>query len=291
MTAEKNQFATVKKNVTWQKPFIRLLLRLLDPIDAALRLFLNRRDVPLLSVRVRSNGVKGQLGGGKFLHMGEVFSTELFNNSSTQCVSKVLDIGCGCGRNAFSVAPHLNYGNYYGIDIDQVSVRSAERNRRLNELGCNFQHVDVYNAEYNPSSSEGAASYKFPFQSEYFDTVFLVSVFTHMLSNDLRSYLAEINRVLKSDGELVFTTFLLDDEHYFGSMHFPLGNGGARWINPELPEVCVGYSYEFISEVLLDSGLVVTRSPLLSTSRGVAAVGSLTEFSQDIIFAKKSEML
>ncbi|HEY8293117.1 MAG TPA: class I SAM-dependent methyltransferase, partial [Thermomicrobiales bacterium] len=75
-----------------------------------------------------------------------------------------------------------------------------------------FQVADVYNGEYHPPGAAAAARYRFPYADASFDFVLLVSVFTHMLPDDVYHYLAEIARVLKPGGTVYASYYLLDDE-------------------------------------------------------------------------------
>jgi SAM-dependent methyltransferase len=50
----------------------------------------------------------------------------------------------------------------------------------------------------------------FPFGADSFDFVFLTSVFTHMLPDDVRHYLYEIARLLRPKGRMLATFFLLN---------------------------------------------------------------------------------
>ena len=73
-----------------------------------------------------------------------------------------------------------------------------------------FTHVDVTNNIYN-EGNQTADSFKFPFDDNTFDFIYLNSVFTHMRTDDVKNYLSEISRVLKSGGKCLITYFLLND--------------------------------------------------------------------------------
>lgn len=47
-----------------------------------------------------------------------------------------------------------------------------------------------------------------------FDFVFLASIFTHMYPNDVKHYLSEIFRVLKTGAKCLMSCFLLNSESY-----------------------------------------------------------------------------
>ncbi|WP_374047825.1 methyltransferase domain-containing protein [Mangrovimonas sp. YM274] len=75
-----------------------------------------------------------------------------------------------------------------------------------------FKHIDVYNERYDPQGKVLASDFKFPFEANSFDFVFLTSVFTHMFEKYLENYLIEIRRILKPNGRCLFTFFLLNEE-------------------------------------------------------------------------------
>ena len=49
-----------------------------------------------------------------------------------------------------------------------------------------FQNADIFNKWYNPGGAFAASEYRFPYDDESFDFIFLTSVFTHMLAPDVR---------------------------------------------------------------------------------------------------------
>ena len=57
--------------VSWKHPLIAFGLRALDPVHALLRHARGLSHLPPYSVRVRANGVRGQLGGARFRQTGQ----------------------------------------------------------------------------------------------------------------------------------------------------------------------------------------------------------------------------
>jgi len=68
-----------------------------------------------------------------------------------------------------------------------------------------FQFADIFNGVYNPKGKIKPVEYKFPYENESFDFVFVKSVFTHMLPQDMEHYFSEIARVLRKDGRCLIT--------------------------------------------------------------------------------------
>lgn len=125
----------------------------------------------------------------------------------------ILDVGSGQGRIARPLVDFLcpDEGEYHGIEIIEEGVEFCRRAYSDYENFL-FHHIPVYNQFYNPSGTVEASKYGFPFPDSHFTFVFLTSVFTHMLEEDIRQYVSEIQRVLKPGGRALMTFFLLEPE-------------------------------------------------------------------------------
>ncbi len=91
---------------------------------------------------------------------------------------KILELGCGIGRNAIFVKKYFQEIEYHGIDILQKDKV---------DTFINFKNI---NLDEN----------RLPYNTEYFDVI----IFTHVLEhlNDPLSLGDEINRVLKNNGRI-----------------------------------------------------------------------------------------
>jgi ubiquinone/menaquinone biosynthesis C-methylase UbiE len=99
----------------------------------------------------------------------------------------VLDIGCGFGHECALLAQQDN--QTIGIDINTMHIREAkERYGHLKNL--------------NFFSTSGV---KLAFPDNSFDFVISKSVFEHLHPNDVDEHLVEVKRVLRADGEYIFT--------------------------------------------------------------------------------------
>lgn len=125
--------------------------------------------------------------------------------------SRVLDIGCGCGRVARPLSGFLiPPGSYDGFDVDEAAITyCAGAYRDLSNF--RFAWEDVKTARYNPGGHLTSREFRFPYESASFDFVNLTSVMTHLLPADVNSYLSELHRVLRPSGKAWVTFFLLSD--------------------------------------------------------------------------------
>lgn len=114
---------------------------------------------------------------------------------------KVLDIGCGTGRNSLYLAK-LGF-EVYGIDISSSALKEFKRLAEENNLQ-NKVHIilsSVTKRQYLPDI--------------FFDISIDVSTFFHLITEKERlDYLDEISRLLKTGSYLMEVQFLKDDEYY-----------------------------------------------------------------------------
>jgi SAM-dependent methyltransferase len=66
-----------------------------------------------------------------------------------------------------------------------------------------FQVTNIYNPCQSGKGRQKAHEYRFPYEDESFDAVFLASVFTYFVPKEMTRYVSEISRVLKKGGRCV----------------------------------------------------------------------------------------
>ena len=237
---------------------LRWLLRkvYLAPVDLADRL-LGRRD-PRLPPKA------GTFTGAvhDFAASGEILVEALGSVAGATPSSHVLDVGCGVGRLAVAMSRFLDVnGGYEGFDIVPEGIEWCKQHIVGPHNNMHFTLADVYNKEYNPKGRVQPADYRFPYDDETFDVAVLVSVFTHMLPVDVDRYVSEIARVLKKNGRIFATYFIINPESLQlmnsngGGMRFKR-NLGSHWIQSgKVPELAVAYDERYIREVYAKHGL------------------------------------
>ena len=130
------------------------------------------------------------VGNGDFEEIGREFKDHLVKLAGLKPNHRVLDIGCGIGRMAVPLTSYLSpQGSYWGIEIVKEGIRWCGSHITPRYPNFRFMHADIYNKFYNPTGPLAASKYRVPFDDKSFDVVFLTSVFTHMLPDDLVHYL------------------------------------------------------------------------------------------------------
>jgi len=202
----------------------------------------------------------------KFEKIGQEFKNYFIQLANLQPSHRVLDVGCGIGRMAIPLTNYLSKeGEYWGFDIVKKGIKWCQRGISPKFSNFHFQYSDVYNKHYNPNGKVQAQIFQFPFDDEFFDFVFLTSVFTHMLPSDLENYLNEISRVLKTEGKCLITFFLLNEESENlvcsgrSTLDFLYKIEGCLTINENDPETAIAYSEEFVLRLFKKYGLKIAQ--------------------------------
>jgi ubiquinone/menaquinone biosynthesis C-methylase UbiE len=206
------------------------------------------------------------IGDGDFETIGREFKKYFIELANLQPDDRVLDVGCGIGRMAVPLTDYLSAsGEYWGFDIVEKGIAWC-RDRISSRFGnFHFLHSDVYNRHYNPKGKVRARDFRFPFDDDSFDFVFLASVFTHMLPPDMENYLSEVSRVLNPGGACLVTYFLMNEESENlvnsgrGILAFNHELQGCLTIDENDPELAIAYREEHVERLFEEHGLKIMR--------------------------------
>ncbi len=116
---------------------------------------------------------------------------------------RILDVGCGLGATTNAIKERFPKAKVTGINISQRQIEYA----RQQYPNCNFQVMD-------------AAKLSFP--NDYFDLIVSVEAIFHFHTRE--RFLKQAYRVLKKEGEFVFSDLLLYDSHWVGNWSVPKEN-------------------------------------------------------------------
>jgi SAM-dependent methyltransferase len=187
-------------------PPVRRVLRnsqgaILGLIDAARGL-----DVPPRRLR-------GFAGHGDFTATGQEYLRYFIEYGKLRPDHKVLDVGSGIGRMALPLTHYLSpQGEYHGFDPTAAGVNWCTDHITSRFPNFHFEVADLRNEFYNPLGKYHPENFRFPFEDNSFDFIFLTSVFTHLFPDAMRNYFSEIGRVLRQGGRSFITYFLVNPE-------------------------------------------------------------------------------
>lgn len=202
----------------------------------------------------------------EFKQNGEEFLRYYIGLCGLRPDEKILDVGSGIGRKTLPLVDYLNErGSYDGLELVKSAVEWCTERYTSKYPNFRFQHIDVFNAHYNPQGKFQASEYRFPFGDDEFDLVVLNSVFTHMLPAEVDNYLCEVARVLKPGGRCLISFFLLNDESIElleqdkGMIVLPHAQPPVRMQSREKPEEAIGFEVDHVLALYERCGLEIKQ--------------------------------
>lgn len=207
------------------------------------------------------------VGGSDFEATGREFLGHFRELCHLQPTERILEIGCGSGRMAMPLTQYITPpGSYDGIEVVKPQVVWCQRHITPHHPHFRFHHADLYNKRYNPQASQLAQDYRVPFTDASFDFIFLTSVFTHLLPDDMDHYLSEIARLLTPSGRLLATFFLLNDSQQkranlgLNVINFQFDRGPYRIRDEAVPESAVAYQEDYLFQRLRHYSFITSQS-------------------------------
>jgi SAM-dependent methyltransferase len=239
----------------------RLHRLFLDFPDAVFRRLSGRADWPPYSLRSFVGGARD------FDRVGSALLDELWRLGLFGRGTRILDVGCGCGRIARALALDRKLREleifYTGMDIDRESVEWCQRHITAVDKRFAFYRADCFNRSYNPRGSMAAGVYPFPHPDAAFDLILLTSVMTHLLDHELYHYLAELSRLLAPSGVTFASFFLygsLDDAAAGSVRHgirFPFPQGNCAVSCLDYPTNAVAYDESYVRRTAAELGFEI----------------------------------
>lgn len=196
------------------------------------------------------------IGRGDFIETGKALLDMLKEYGGLQPGDRVLDVGSGIGRLAVPLTSFLqNKGSYEGFDVVKSGVAWCTKNISSEYPNFNFLHVNLKNDLYNlNANSIRASNFVFPYKDEDFNMVFLFSVFSHMMPQDLENYLDQIKRVLTNGGICLATFFIINPENLLSmatgnKLNFQNNYGNYYLFNNSVKEANVAFTEEYLNSL------------------------------------------
>ncbi|HEY6760730.1 MAG TPA: methyltransferase domain-containing protein [Baekduia sp.] len=180
---------------------------------------------------------------------------------------RVLDVGCGIGRMARPLAGFLDASagaTYDGFDVNPAGIVWCRTRYATDHPNFAFVVADLYNSRYNPTGTQAARDFTFPYADARFDFTLATSVFTHLLEGEAERYIAESARTLAPGGTLFATWFLLDGasraaiEARAAALPFLAPRERVAVVSDAVPEEAIAFDREWLRATVARHGLTVT---------------------------------
>lgn len=147
-----------------------------------------------------------------FLESGRREAERLTDRLDLSDETRLLDVGCGFGRLPVGLLAHVGeMRDYAGIDVNPACIHWCARHIERAHPGFRFRHIDIANPRYNPGGEAARNGLPLPFTDGAFDAIYLYSVFSHMVIEDVDLYLADFYRLLAPGGRAFLTAFVEDE--------------------------------------------------------------------------------
>lgn len=141
---------------------------------------------------------------------------EFLKSEGLQPGDTVLDLGCGNFRAGIPVIDYLDIGNYTGLDISTRALQDGYKRLHKKSLGHKNPLV-IQNRDLT-----------FERVGRKHDYVLAQSVFTHLPPKRLKTCIENLGKVLKDDGEILFTYYLS-----LGGVTTDVKKNKTEWAYPE----------------------------------------------------------
>ena len=157
-----------------------------------------------------------------------------------------------------------------------------------------FVHLDIRSEFYNPGGSLAGHQIRLPVASSSVDRIILQSVFTHMFEPDITHFLREFRRVLRRDGRVFASFFVLGEESMRLATATPdvltfahERSEGCRVNDLGYPEAAVGYTPEALARLVRRGGFAFDQPIYVGSWCGRTGVDD----GQDIVVLKPAGLV
>ncbi|MEZ5540162.1 MAG: class I SAM-dependent methyltransferase [Pseudomonadales bacterium] len=118
--------------------------------------------------------------------------------------SHILDVGCGTRFSAYMINHGVPVKSYTGVDVNAEIIDFLQTEATPLDSRFRYTHWPVQNALYNPDGAPLALQDTLPV-AEFFDVIWLFSVFTHLNPEDASNMLRILRKHITDNGKLIFT--------------------------------------------------------------------------------------
>lgn len=200
-------------------------------------------------------------GDKEFVQQGKDWLNSFIENGLKK-EDNFLDIGSGIGRIAIPLSEYLT-GKYEGFDAIKKGVDWCINHISREHVNFSFKYVPLYNDLYN-SNGIPATEYQFDYIDNSFDFACAISVFTHMLPEEIENYLRQAYRVMKNGGILEATFFILDEESSQlmkgKEFDFKYDYGHYALMDKNVKSANVAYQKDYLEAILRKIGFQIEHN-------------------------------
>ena len=232
------------------------------------------RKLPPNHLRVRV-GVGNKMINNHDYHLrvGREYWFEWLSQGYCHSESNVTEIGCGCGRIAQYLQGEWFKGTYHGVDIDSEQIEFCLR--RFSDRRFTFAISPHKSNTYRDSHGVTGAQSLGPIigAPDSKDFIFSISLFTHLLEQEVNEYLAACYDALRPSGVIYMTFFCMEHVSLGGRWTFKHKIGNANCESSKYPEAAVAFHEDFVTEA--------------AQKHGFAGVLVLPRAGQSVLVARK----
>lgn len=146
-------------------------------------------NVPPPKIRLHTAGVPSL---DTFLKSGKRISEDLLAclktiNRDINSFNTILDFGCGCGRIVLWLQEDLKNKKFFGTDVDEEAIKWCAKNLECGKFTVNKPLPPLR------------------YENDFFDLIYSISIFTHLVEDWQNLWLKELNRIMKIGAIAVIT--------------------------------------------------------------------------------------
>jgi SAM-dependent methyltransferase len=237
------------------------------------------------------------VGGGDPELVAQEVVTAIDKYATLNPGDSILDVGCGCGRIATALTQYVDgKGRYVGIDIVPGLIDFAR-----NFITPRYPHFKFLLLNESNSSYEwwrqregeiGIAKLTEGVSAQSIDLAISVSLFTHLDYAFALEMLTSIHQVLKNDGRVFVTVFVLDATALDGieggrapfSFKHRTPSGRLYAERSDDPTFAVAYNNNLLDELIRSAGFQLGQRV-----RGYWSSGGPAETFQDALILTKAK--
>jgi SAM-dependent methyltransferase len=235
-------------------------------------------------------------GGDPEVVAGEVV-TAIEKYATLNAGESILDVGCGCGRIAAALTQYVDpTSKYIGIDIVPGLIDFARNFITPRYPSFKFLLLNESNLTYEwwrqKEAEIGIAKITEGVPAQSIDLAISVSLFTHLDYPSALEMLISIHQLLKNDGRVFMTVFVLDAGALDGigagrtafSFKHRTPSGKLFAERSDDPTLAVAYDNGLLDELIGSAGFQLERRV-----RGYWSIGGTGETFQDVLILRRPE--